>query len=178
MRNANPVNAVVAVPAAWPSGHRRAFEATQAPRRPVWALAAVAGGLALLVASATVALAGHPARATHAAPSVPAAPAPSAAPFPTVGTASVTYVPGHSSGWHVHPGVHSVVVLSGTLTIYDEHCVRTDYGPGETYLGGNAPHLARNETTAELDVVTTYVYRATSEDHGAPVAAPAGCDVR
>jgi hypothetical protein len=41
------------------------------------------------------------------------------------------------SGWHVHPGVHSVVVLSGTLTVYDDHCVRTDDRPGEIYLGGD-----------------------------------------
>ena len=80
-------------------------------------------------------------------------------PFPTVATATSTYQPGHTSGWHVHPGVHSVVVLSGTLTIYDENCVRTDYGPGQTYLGGATPHVARNETLDVLDVAITFVYR-------------------
>ena len=63
-------------------------------------------------------------------------PDPALTPFPTVGTATSSYGPGHTSGWHVHPGVHSVVVLSGTLTVYDENCVRTDYGPGQSYLGG------------------------------------------
>jgi quercetin dioxygenase-like cupin family protein len=98
--------------------------------------------------------------------------------LPNVGTVSETYEPGHTSGWHVHPGVHSVVVLSGTLTIYDERCVRTAYGPGEIFLGGNAPHLARNEGTDDLNVAITYVYSATSQSPSTPVAAPGGCDAR
>jgi hypothetical protein len=64
------------------------------------------------------------------------------------------------------------------LTIYDEGCGRTDYGPEETYLGGNAPHLARNEGADNLDVAVTYVYRATAETTATSVTAPAGCDAR
>lgn len=96
---------------------------------------------------------------------------------PDVGTTDVTYEPGHSSGWHVHPGVHSVVVLSGTLTVYDEECGRREFGPGETYLGGDRPHLARNEAPDVLRFAVTYVF-----DHGSPIApgkvvpAPAPCD--
>ena len=147
-----------------------------APSGNRWALFAVVGGLALIIASGALALRARPATA-H--PSRPASTATAAgAPLPNIGTASETYKPGHSSGWHVHPGVHSVVVLSGTLTIYDEHCVRTDYGPGEIYLGGNAAHLARNEGTDELNVAITYVYRSTSQTPGGPVTAPAGCDAR
>jgi len=143
------------------------------PRRRWAASFAFVGGLTFLVACAGVALTSHPASTPHAAR---AGAAVNTAPFPNVGAASETYEAGHTSGWHVHPGVHSVTVLTGTLTIYDEHCVRTDYGPGETYLGGNAPHLARNEGATDLDVAVTYVY--TSTRPGTPVAAPAGCDVR
>lgn len=98
--------------------------------------------------------------------------------FPTIGTATNTYPPGHTSGWHVHPGVHSVVVLGGTLTVYDEHCVRTDYAPGQTYLGGSKPHLAGNEGSDPLDVAITFVHRAAAQDHGSALSAPAGCNVR
>jgi quercetin dioxygenase-like cupin family protein len=96
---------------------------------------------------------------------------------PDVGTTDGTYEPGHSSGWHIHPGVHSVVVLSGTLTVYDEECGRREYGPGETYLGGDRPHLARNETPDVVHFAVTYVF-----DHASPIApgkvvpAPAACD--
>ena len=145
-------------------------------RRRCAAGLAIVGGLTLFTASVGVALASHPAPAPRTPGAVAAVSGDTATPLPNIGTASETYEPGHASGWHVHPGVHSVTVLAGTLTIYDEHCGRTQYGPGETYLGGNAPHLARNEGAADLDVAITYVY--TSAIPGTPVAAPAGCDVR
>ena len=96
--------------------------------------------------------------------------------FPEVGVADVRYEPGHDSGWHAHPGVHSVVVLSGILTIYDERCERQDYGVGQTYIGGIQPHVARNETPEPVELVVTYVYTSRL-DHGQVVAPPAGCDV-
>ena len=107
-----------------------------------------------------------------------AAPDSALTPFPTVGTSTSRYEPGHTSGWHVHPGVHSVVVLSGALTIYDETCGRTEYGPGQTYLGGTTPHVARNETLEVLDVAITFVYRPPAENHGLAVPAPIGCELR
>ena len=154
------------------------FEVERKPSRRRTAILAVVGGLACLASSTGIALAAHSAPVPRHDGPQPAAVAPPPAPLPNVGTASETYEPGHTSGWHVHPGVHSVVVLSGTLTIYDERCVRTDYGPGETYLGGNAPHLARNERADDLNVAITYVYSPTSGAPDTPVAAPAGCDVR
>jgi hypothetical protein len=99
--------------------------------------------------------------------------------FPNVGVTESTYEPAHSSGWHVHPGVHSVVVLAGMLSVYDATCARHDFGPGETYLGGSYPHLARNETDQPVTMVLTYVYVGGSPlDHPSGVDAPAGCDVR
>ncbi len=89
----------------------------------------------------------------------------------------LTYAPGHSSGWHLHYGVHSVVVLGGTLTVYDEACGRQDYGPGASYLAGSLPHLARNEAPEELRVVVTSVYRRSATgEHGSAVPAPTGCE--
>jgi len=100
-------------------------------------------------------------------------------PFPNVGVTESTYEPGRSSGWHVHPGVHSVVVLAGMLSVYDATCERHDFGPGETYLGGNYPHLARNETDQTVSMAVTYVLAGGPPlDHPSAVDAPAGCDVR
>ena len=52
-----------------------------------------------------------------------------------------SYAPGQSSGWHRHPGLHLVTVVSGTLTVYDGDCTAATYGPGQEYLGGEEPHL-------------------------------------
>lgn len=103
---------------------------------------------------------------------------PAGAAFPEVTVSDDSYVPGHSSGWHVHPGLHSVVVLSGTLTIYDQDCHRRDHRAGETYLGGRQPHLARNEGTGAVVLVITYVSPPTSVEHGSMVPAPSGCTAR
>jgi quercetin dioxygenase-like cupin family protein len=93
-----------------------------------------------------------------------------------VTTAELVYEPGHSSGWHVHPGLHAVVVLSGTLTVYDEACRPQDYGPGQVYLGGREPHLARNRGTEAVALVVTYVPDVTAQIPGSPVVAPSGCE--
>jgi len=99
--------------------------------------------------------------------------------FPNVGVTESNYEPGQSSGWHVHPGVHSVVVLAGMLSVYDAACERHDFGPGETYLGGSYPHLARNETAQPVSMAVTYVLAGGPPlDHPSAVDAPARCDVR
>jgi hypothetical protein len=79
----------------------------------------------------------------------------------------------------VHPGVHSVVVVAGVLTVFDDACTRHEFGPGSTYLGGRQPHLARNDAAGELMVVVTSVHEASpASGHGASTPAPAGCDER
>lgn len=93
-----------------------------------------------------------------------------------VGTAELVYEQGHSSAWHVHAGVHAVVVLSGTLTVYDEACRRENYAAGQTYLGGRAPHLALNTGSEPAYLVVTYVLDGAAGDSpGHPVPAPSGC---
>lgn len=94
----------------------------------------------------------------------------------SVTTAELVYEPGHSSGWHVHPGLHAVVVLSGTLTVYDQACERQDYGPGQTYVGGRDPHVARNEHGGPVRIVATYVADGVTDRPGSAVGAPGGCE--
>lgn len=85
------------------------------------------------------------------------------------------YEPGKDSGWHAHPGIHAVAVLSGSLTIYDEGCARHTYGPGESYVGGQLTHLVRNETGVPVEMVVTYLNPAGPHDSNRRVAPPAGC---
>ena len=111
-------------------------------------------------------------------PPVAAALAPAQA-FRETGVSENRYQPGHTTGWHTHLGVHSVVVLAGTLTIYDAECHRADYHPGDSHLGGRDPHVARNETTEPVDLLVTYVHADPSRPrHATVVSAPAGCDGR
>lgn len=143
-----------------------------APVRGIAAVGAMLGGLVIVAAAIGLAAASLP------EPGEPQASA-AAGSDRDVSVTELTYAPGHSSGWHLHSGVHSVVVLGGTLTIYDETCVRQDYGPGTSYLGGSRPHLARNEGADELGVAVTSVYRPSATgEHGAAVSAPAGCEPR
>ena len=71
----------------------------------------------------------------------------------------VVAVPGATFGWHSHPGLTLVTVLSGTLTLYHAtDCTKgTNYGPGTSF--SNLPpeiHLARNEGTTDLVVFASY----------------------
>lgn len=86
-----------------------------------------------------------------------------------------TYAPGQSSGWHSHPGIHSVVVLSGTLTVV-EACASRTFGPGDTYIGGQQNHLATNDGTEPVEMMVVYSTTADGpSDYALPADAPAGC---
>lgn len=167
-RAATPERATLRRPLAVPACRTPAYQ--QVPPRRRWPALAVAAGLVLMVAAGAIFVGSRN-------PPVDAAEV-AAETLPSIGTATTSYPPGHTSGWHVHPGVHSVVVLSGTLTVYDERCVRTEYGSGQTYLGGSEAHLARNESPDPLDVAITFVYRPSAVDHGTPVAAPGQFNLR
>jgi quercetin dioxygenase-like cupin family protein len=67
------------------------------------------------------------------------------------------YDPGEDSGWHMHPGIHAVAILSGALTVYDEQCRPETYTPGHPYVGGQHLHLVRNETDEPVAMVVTYL---------------------
>ena len=98
---------------------------------------------------------------------------------PQVVVTSGAYEADHSSGWHVHPGLHSVVVIAGSLTVYDERCQRHDFGPGEAHLGGDRPHLVRNDTPAPATYVVTYARLPSAAlDPQTTVPAPTPCDLR
>jgi quercetin dioxygenase-like cupin family protein len=54
----------------------------------------------------------------------------------------VHFSDGQSTGWHTHPGPNLVLVVSGQLSLTDEHCNVTTYGPGEGFATGLDVHLA------------------------------------
>jgi quercetin dioxygenase-like cupin family protein len=54
----------------------------------------------------------------------------------------VRFAAGQSTGWHAHPGPNIVLVVAGSLTLTDEHCNVTTYGPGEGFATGIDVHQA------------------------------------
>ena len=148
---------------------------TTRPPRRLGPVAFMAAGAASIVAAGTLVV-----QILTGAPTTASPQAGAAAPAHTdVGISDNTYEPGHSSTWHTHPGVHSVVVLEGTLTVYDETCTKQDVGPGGSYLGGREAHLVRNETDTPVRLVVTHAFtQASALDHAGAAPAPRGCAAR
>ena len=90
------------------------------------------------------------------------------------------YDPRESSTWHTHTGLHAVAILSGTLTVYGPDCAAVRYGAGQSFVGGQELHVARNETDEPVRFTETLLYPAglPLESFVVPVSPPAGCDVR
>ncbi len=93
---------------------------------------------------------------------------------------TMTYVPGQTSGWHSHPGLHLVSVVSGTLTVYGPDCQARSYGPGEPYIGGDRVHLARNEGEVPVEMGVIYLTTPGQSIAGFRLShqAPATCSVQ
>ena len=94
---------------------------------------------------------------------------------------TVNFAPLGSSGWHSHPGVVLVTVASGSVVVYDAHCVGTVHTAGTASSAftesGDEPGLVRNEstTTPEVSNVTYLVPAGTTMlriDRDAPCTLP------
>lgn len=78
-----------------------------------------------------------------------------AAPVPA--TPTTPAVPGGSTGWHGHPGPSLVVVLSGTLTMYEpegKKCIAQTFGRGQAFAH---PADVHNFVNTGTDAVEFYV---------------------
>jgi quercetin dioxygenase-like cupin family protein len=80
---------------------------------------------------------------------------------------------GHN-GWHSHPGMVAVTVVSGTIQWYDENCRPTTYKAGDSWTEGSRPHYFRNigDTTAQLTAIFVVAKGSTYRiDRTAPACA-------
>ncbi len=149
--------------------------------RARWPLTLLASGTVVMLAAAAfgaVALRRpHVAKARAAVMAEAPLPVTSTVRAEDVVVVNLAYEPGHSSGWHVHSGLHAVYVLSGTLTVYDEACRARLYGTGESYVGGQSPHMVRNETDADVEMIVTGIEVTGPAGAGSHLPAPAGCPV-
>ena len=93
-------------------------------------------------------------------------------------TAIVNIAPGGTSGWHSHPGVVLVSVVSGSLTFYDAKCASSVHDAGSSFVeSGDTPGLVRNESnTTPAVVYATYLVPAGTPNTALRVdAANPGC---
>ena len=51
-----------------------------------------------------------------------------------------TYTPGQNTLWHTHPGPNIVLVVGGSLTITDNHCISRTYTDGQGFATGLDVH--------------------------------------
>ena len=118
-----------------------------------------------------------PATATATAPAPVAAPDLGAITLSARDVSVVTqvYEAGEDSGWHSHPGIHAVAVISGVLTVYDSQCQRQTFEAGRPYVGGQQPHLVRNESDGPVTMAVTFLNPSTAHRSTERLAPPAGC---
>jgi quercetin dioxygenase-like cupin family protein len=90
----------------------------------------------------------------------------------------IRWAPGATTGWHTHPGVTTVFVQGGVLTLYHADCSSQSFQAGERFTQpANELHVARNESSIPLVVVAIYP----AFPPGAPIRIdqpkPPGCSV-
>jgi quercetin dioxygenase-like cupin family protein len=93
--------------------------------------------------------------------------------------AKATVPAGASFGWHTHRSAVAVVVVSGTLTLYDSAdrtCTPHRYSPGQGFVERpNHVHLARNEGHAPVVVLVTYLGLKHGVNPDVPASSPGNC---
>ena len=70
------------------------------------------------------------------------------------------YLPGGTTGWHMHPGPVFITVTEGTVTFYefdDPDCTPTIVSAGQGYVDTGRGHIGRNETNYPAKDVSVIV---------------------
>ena len=74
-----------------------------------------------------------------------------------------TFVPDGHTGWHSHPGIILLSVISGSLEWYDADCVKHVYNAGDVWTENTQTHYMRNAGTVNAHFTVTYILA-----HGQP----------
>jgi quercetin dioxygenase-like cupin family protein len=64
---------------------------------------------------------------------------------------------GGHNGWHSHPGMVAVTVLSGTIEWYDSNCKATVYKEGDSWTEGSKPHYFHNIGTKTAQLTGVFI---------------------
>jgi quercetin dioxygenase-like cupin family protein len=94
----------------------------------------------------------------------------------TMSTQDAAYAAGGHNGWHSHPGMVAVTIVSGAIEWFDENCVETDYKAGDSWTEGSKLHYFRVVGTAGLHATAFFITAqgaALRTDEAAPACAAA-----
>jgi quercetin dioxygenase-like cupin family protein len=67
------------------------------------------------------------------------------------------YSAGGVNGWHSHPGIVMVTLISGTIEWFNEKCEPTTYNAGDAWTEGSQVHYFRNTGTVNVQLTAVYV---------------------
>src|ERR1700730_9072408 len=94
----------------------------------------------------------------------------------TMSTQDAAYAAGGHNGWHSHPGMVAVTIVSGSLQWFDANCVETDYKAGDSWTEGSQIHYFRGVGTTGLHLTAFFITAqgaALRTDEAAPACAAA-----
>jgi quercetin dioxygenase-like cupin family protein len=91
--------------------------------------------------------------------------------------AHLTFAPGGTTGWHVHPGPVLVTVISGSVTKFSADCTAQTYTAGQAFVenGPTDENMVRNDGSVQAETIVTFI-----TPPGAPIREdappPPGCN--
>jgi quercetin dioxygenase-like cupin family protein len=91
--------------------------------------------------------------------------------------AHLTFAPGGTTGWHVHPGPVLVTVISGSVTKFSADCTAQTYTAGQAFVenGPADENMVRNDGSVDTQTIVTFL-----NPPGAPIREdappPPGCN--
>ena len=89
----------------------------------------------------------------------------------------LTFAPGGTTGWHVHPGPALIIVKAGAVTNYSADCTAQTYTAGQAFVehGPTDEHMVRNNGSVPAETIVTFI-----TPPGAPIRddepPPPGCN--
>jgi quercetin dioxygenase-like cupin family protein len=84
------------------------------------------------------------------------------------------FTAGGQNGWHSHPGLVAVTIISGEIQWYDENCNTTVYKAGDSWVEGSQIHAFRNIGTDTVHLMASFITaqgQALRTDEAAPSCA-------
>jgi quercetin dioxygenase-like cupin family protein len=75
----------------------------------------------------------------------------------TVSTQDGSVAAGGQNGWHSHPGMVVVTLISGSITWYDDNCNPTNYKAGDSWVEGSQVHAYRVTSTTAIHSMATFI---------------------
>jgi quercetin dioxygenase-like cupin family protein len=75
----------------------------------------------------------------------------------TMSNQDAAYGPGGHNGWHSHPGMVVVTLVSGAIQWFDENCVETDYKAGDAWTEGSKIHYFRVVGTTGVHLTAFFI---------------------